>query len=86
MLNKGNDESEEGSANKRLSRSQTFIGLPEKGREQVLPNVCIICRKTKYKVDHEKKRNLEKLKKVETFTAGSAKIYNTSANNKIQKF
>ena len=72
MLNKGNYESEEGSANKykRLSRSQTSIGVPEKGREQALPNVCIICRKTKYKVDHEKKRNVEKLKKVETFTAG----------------
>ena len=49
---------------------QTSIGEPEKGREQVLPPVCIICKKVKYKVNHEKKRNVERLKKVETLTAG----------------
>jgi hypothetical protein len=55
---------------RRLSRSQTSFGEPEKGREQVLPHICIICKKVKYKVDQEKKRNVERLKKVETLTAG----------------
>ena len=41
-----------------LSRLQTSIGQPEKGREQVLPRVCILCKKVKYKVDKDKKRNV----------------------------
>ena len=49
---------------------QTSIGQPEKGREQVLPQVCIICKKVKYKVDKDKNRNVERLKKVKTLTAG----------------
>ena len=52
-----------------LTRSQTSVGQTEKGR-QVLPNVCIICRKIKYKVDKDKKRNVERLKKVESMSAG----------------
>ena len=54
---------------RRMSRSQTSVGVPEKGCEQVLPTVYIICRKVKYTKDWEKNRNVEKLKKMETLTA-----------------
>ena len=72
IINTGGELEEDCSASKyrRLSRLQTSIGQPEKRREQVLPWVCIICKKVKYKVDKDKTRNVERLKKVETLTAG----------------
>ena len=58
--NTGGELEEDCSASKYrcLSRLQTSIGQPEKGREQVLPRVCILCKKVKYKVDKDKKRNV----------------------------
>lgn len=61
---------EEDCSTSKYRHLQTSIGQPGKGREQVLPRVCIICKKVKYKVDKDKKGNVEKLKKVETLTAG----------------
>ena len=64
------DDCEHPHKERRLTRAHTSVGAPGKGRENVLPPVCIICKKTKYTYNRERKRNVEKLKRVETFTAG----------------